>query len=84
MAEQNTSTGQPDSRSIWDSVMASRLELAELRGMISMHFRDGEHHHPPCVPAQQMQRTLLTATGAAELSLVSALGLLLMEFMKHG
>ena len=52
--------------------------------MITMHFRDGEHHHPPCVPAQQMQRTLLTATGAAVLSLVSALGLLLMEFLKHG
>ena len=33
---------------------------------------------------QQMQRTLLTATGAAVLSLVSALGLLLMEFLKHG
>ena len=30
-----------------------------------------------------MQRTLLTATGAAVLSLVSALGLLLMEFLKH-
>ena len=69
---------------IYESVNRCRMDIAELRGMITMHFRDGEHHHPPCVPAQQMQRTLLTATGAAVLSLVSALGLLLMEFLKHG
>ena len=70
--------------SIYESVNRCRMDIAELRGMITMHVRDGEHHHPPCVPAQQMQRTLLTATGAAVLSLVSALGLLLMEFLKHG
>ena len=70
--------------SIYESVNRCRMDIAELRGMITMHFRDGEHHHPPCVPAQQMQRTLLTATGAAVLSLVSALGLLLMEFVKNG
>ena len=70
--------------SIYESVNRCRMDIAELRGMITMHFRDGEHHHPPCVPAQQMQKTLLTATGAAVLSLVSALGLVLMEFVKHG
>ena len=70
--------------SIYESVNRCRMDIADFRGMITMHFRDGEHHHPPCVPAQQMQRTLLTATGAAVLSLVSALGLLLMEFLKHG
>ena len=70
--------------SIYESVNRCRMDIAALRGMITMHFRDGEHHHPPCVPAQQMQKTLLTATGAAVLSLVSALGLLLMEFLKHG
>ena len=70
--------------SIYESVNRCRMDIADLRGMITMHFRDGEHHHPPCVPAQQMQKTLLTATGAAVLSLVSALGLLLMEFLKHG
>ena len=70
--------------SIYESVNRCRMDIADVRGMITMHFRDGAHHHPPCVPAQQMQRTLLTATGAAVLSLVSALGLLLMEFLKHG
>lgn len=69
---------------IYESVNRCRMDIAELRGMITMHFRDGEHHHPPCVPAQQMQKTLLTATGVAVLSLVSALGLLLLEFVKHG
>ena len=83
MAEQNTSTGQPDSRSIWDSVMASRLELAELRGMISMHFRDGEHHHPPCAPAANLQRMMLTAAGASILALLSALGSIALELMRH-
>lgn len=74
----------PNIRDVWEQLQQARLDIAELRGMLSMHFRDGEHHHPPCVPAQQMQKTLLTATGAAVLSLVSALGLLLMEFLKHG
>ena len=70
--------------SIYESVNRCRMDIAELRGMITRHCRDGEHHHPPCVPAQQMQKPLLTATGAAVLLLVSALGLLLMEFVKHG
>ena len=83
MAEQNTSQGQPDSRSIWDSVMASRLELAELRGLISMHFRDGEHHHPPCAPAANLQRTMLTAAGASILALLSALGSIALEIIRH-
>ena len=82
MAEQNTNTGQPDSRSIWDSVMASRLELAELRGMISMHFRDGEHHHPPCAPATHLQRTMMTAAGASILALISALVSIALELVK--
>ncbi len=79
----NTALKQPDSRSIWDSVMASRLELAELRGMISMHFRDGEHHHPPCAAAAHLQRTMMTAAGASILALLSALGSIVLEFLRH-
>ena len=79
----NMNTSQPDSRSIWDSVMASRLELAELKGMVSMHFRDGEHHHPPCAPAAHLQRTLLTAAGASILALISALGSIALELIRH-
>ena len=79
----NMNTSQPDSRSIWDSVMASRLELAELKGMVSMHFRDGEHHHPPCAPAAHLQRTMLTAAGASILALISALGSIALELVRH-
>ncbi len=73
----------PDSKSIWDSVMASRLELAELKGMITMHFKDGEHHHPPCAPAAHLQKTMMTAAGASILALLSALGSIALELMKH-
>lgn len=83
MADKENNTALPDNKSIWDSLMASRLELAELRGMITMHFRDGEHHHPPCEPAANLQKTMLTAAGASILALVSAVGSLVMEFMKH-
>ena len=73
----------PDSKSIWDSVVASRLELAELKGMITMHFKDGEHHHPPCASAAHLQKTMMTAAGASVLALLSALGSIALEFMKH-
>jgi len=59
----------PDNKVIWDAVMQSRMDLAELKGMITMHFREGEHHHPPCVPAANLQRTVLTAAGASILAL---------------
>lgn len=73
----------PDSKSIWDSVMASRLELAELKGMVAMHFKDGEHHHPPCAPAAHLQKTMMTAAGASILALASALGSIVLELIKH-
>lgn len=75
--------GSPDIKSLWDSVMASRLEIAEIRGMISMHFKDGEHHHPPCAEAAHLQKTMLTAAGASILALASALGSIVFEILKH-
>lgn len=62
----------PDNHTIWDAVMQSRMDIAELKGMLTMHFRDGEHHHPPCAPAAHLQRTLLAAAGASALALLSA------------
>ena len=73
----------PDNRSIWDAVMKARMELAELKGMMTMHLREGEHHHPPCAPAANMQRTMLTAAGASILALLSALGSIVMELLRH-
>ena len=71
----------PDNKAIWDAVTQSRLDLAELKGMLTMHFRDGEHHHPPCAPAVAIQKTLLTATGAAILALLAAVGSLVLELV---
>ncbi|MGN1121723.1 MAG: hypothetical protein ACI4RV_05095 [Eubacteriales bacterium] len=77
-------TGEsPDLRDVWDVVNQSRLELAELRGMITMHFREGEHHHPPCKPAADMQKTMLSALGAAVLALIAAVGSIVMELLKR-
>lgn len=74
----------PDLREIWEVANRSRMDIAELRGMLTMHFRDGEHHHPPCAPAAGIQKTLLTAVGAALLALASALGCLVMELIRSG
>ena len=77
-------TGEsPDLRDVWDVVNQSRLEIAELRGMLTMHFRDGEHHHPPCKPAADMQKTMLSAVGAALLALLAAIGSIVAEFVRR-
>ena len=73
----------PDNRSIWDAVMQARMDLAELKGMMTMHLREGEHHHPPCAPAANLQRTMLTAAGASILALLSAIGSIAIEFMRR-
>ena len=72
---------EPDNKAIWDAVTQSRLDLAELKGMLTMHFREGEHHHPPCPPATAIQKIMLTATGAAVLALLAAIGSLVMELI---
>ena len=51
----------PSNRDLWDSVNQSRLELAELKGMIKMHFEDSKHHYPPCKPAADLQKTMLSS-----------------------
>ena len=73
----------PDNKTIWDAVMQARMDLAELKGMMTMHLREGEHHHPPCAPAANLQRTMLTAAGASILALLSALGSIAIEFMRR-
>lgn len=73
----------PGDRTVWDAVMKARMDLAELKGMMTMHLREGEHHHPPCAPAANLQRMMLTAAGASILALLSALGSIAMELMRH-
>ncbi len=74
----------PDLDGLWKEVIQSRMDIAELKGMSSMHFRDGQHHVPPCAPAANLQRTILAAAGASILALLSPIGSLLMEVFRHG
>ncbi len=69
---------------IWKEVIQSRMDIAELKGMISMHFREGQHHMPPCAPVANLQRTIVTAAGASILALLSAVGSLVMEIFRNG
>lgn len=72
----------PDGRTLWEAVMQTRMDLAELKGMLTMHFRAGEHHHPPCAPAANLQRMMLTAAGASILALLSAIGSMIMFLVR--
>ncbi len=73
----------PDLRDLWHEVNQARLDIAELRGMLTMHFADKQHHYPPCKPVTDMQKTMLSAMGAAVLALIAAIGNIVMEFMRR-
>ena len=61
----------------------ARMDSAELKGMIKMHFRDGVHHTLPCATAEGLQKTLHAAMGAAIISLLSAVGCLIFEIVRY-
>ena len=67
---------------LWESLARARMDIAELKGMVRMHFADGAHHTPPCATASGLQKTLHTAMGAAIISLLSAVGTLVFEIVK--
>ena len=73
----------PDHRDLWEALNQARLEIAELKGMLAMHFKDGEHHHPPCKAAADVQKTMLSAVGAAVLALMAAAGALIIELVRR-
>ena len=68
---------------IWEGMSRARMDIAELKGMIKMHFRDGVHHTPPCATAEGLQKTLHAAMGAAIISLLSAVGCLIFEIVRY-
>ncbi len=72
----------PDHRDLWDAVNQSRLELAELKGMVKMHFGDRQHHTPPCKPAADMQKTILSALAAAVIAMLGAICNLVLAVVK--
>lgn len=73
----------PDHRDLWETLNQARLEIAELKGMLTMHFKDGEHHHPPCKAAVDVQKTMLSAVGAAVVALMAAVGALILELVRR-
>ena len=58
------------------------MDIAELKGMIKMSFRDGVHHQPPCATAAGFQKTLRTAMGAAIISFLFAVGTFIFELVR--
>ena len=73
----------PTSRDIWEQLQQARLEIAEMKGMLKMHFDDQRHHFPPCKPAAEMQKTMLSAVGAALLALLAAAGSIVAEIIRR-
>ena len=73
----------PDHRDLWDALNQARLEIAEMKGMLKMHFDDQRHHFPPCKPAAEMQKTMLSAVGAALLALLAAAGSIVAEIIRR-
>ena len=73
----------PDTRDLWHEVNQARLDIAELRGMLNMHFGSGQHHYPPCKPAAELQKTMLSTLAAAVITLIAAMGNIFMELMRR-
>ena len=67
---------------LWEGLTRARMDIAELKGMVKMHFADGAHHTQPCATATGLQKTLHAAMGAAIISLLSAVGTLVFEVVK--
>ena len=73
----------PGTAELWENVTHARMDIAELKGMIKMHFKNGVHHSPPCATAEGLQKTLHAAMGAAIISLLSAVGCLIFEIVRY-
>ena len=72
----------PDHKDIWHELNQARLDIAELRGMVKMHFEDRQHHIPPCKPAADMQKTIISALAAAVIAMLGAICNLIMAVVK--
>ena len=83
MKDEQTQEMPPGFPELWEGMSRARMDIAELKGMIKMHFRDGVHHTPPCATAEGLQKTLHAALGAAIISLLSAVGCLIFEIVRY-
>ena len=53
--EQHNPGMPPGFPELWESVTRARMDIAELKGMVKMHFADTAHHTPPCATAAGLQ-----------------------------
>ena len=83
MKDEQTQEMPPGFPELWEGMSRARMDIAELKGMIKMHFRDGVHHTPPGATAEGLQKTLHAAMGAAIISLLSAVGCLIFEIVRY-
>ena len=83
MKDEQTQEMPPGFPELWEGMSRARMDIAELKGMIKMHFRDGVHHTPPCATAEGLQKKLHAAMGAAIISLLSAVGCLIFEIVRY-
>ena len=67
---------------LWEGLTRARMDIAELKGMVKMHFTASSHHTPPCSTASGLHKTLHAAMGAAIISLLSAVATLVFEVVK--
>ena len=44
---------------------------------------EGQHHYPPCKPAADLQKTMLSSLAAALIALLAAVGNIIMEFIRR-
>ena len=62
-------------RALWNVVNDARTDISEIKAMLKMHIEEKNVHHvPPCKPIADMQKTILSAAGAAILALLTAIG----------
>ena len=54
-----------------------------INNSLSMHFSEGQHHYPPCKPAADLQKTMLSSLAAALIALLAAVGNIIMEFIRR-
>ena len=83
MKDEQTQEMPPGFPELWEGMSRARMDIAELKGMIKMHFKNGVHHSPPCATAEGLQKTLHAAMGAAIISLLSAVGCLIFEIVRY-
>jgi len=71
-------------RLLWNVVNDARSDISEIKAMLRMHIEEKNVHHiPPCKPIADMQKTILSAAGAAILALLSAIGSLALNFARR-